>query len=156
MKILALDQASQTSGFAIIEDEHLLESGTFTFTGSLPQRLVKIRKKVQELIQLNNVNRVILEDIQLERGNVITYRALAEVIGVLQELLTELKIPHEFAPASSWRSRLRIKGTDRPTQKKNAQKFVKDTYNKDCSEDEADAICIGTYYFKEQKMASAF
>ena len=89
MKILALDQASQTSGFAIIEDEHLLESGTFTFTGSLPQRLVKIRKKVQELIQLNNVNRVILEDIQLERGNVITYRALAEVIGVLQELFAE-------------------------------------------------------------------
>ena len=26
MKILALDQASQTSGFAIIEDEHLLEN----------------------------------------------------------------------------------------------------------------------------------
>ena len=36
------------------------------------------------------------------------------------------------------------------------RRFVKDTYNKDCSEDEADAICIGTYYFKEQKMASAF
>ena len=86
MKILALDQASQTSGFAIIEDGHLLESGAFTFTGSLPQRLVKIRKKVQELIQLNNVNKVVLEDIQLERGNVVTYRALAEVIGVLQEL----------------------------------------------------------------------
>lgn len=156
MKILALDQASQTSGFAIIENESLLESGTFTVTGSLPQRLTKIRKKVQELIQLNNINKVVLEDIQLERGNVVTYRALAEVIGVLQELLVELKIPHEFAAASSWRSRLRIKGTDRPTQKKNTQKFVKDTYNKDCSEDEADAICIGTYYFKEQEMTSAF
>jgi hypothetical protein len=42
------------------------------------------------------------------------------VIGILQELLAEMKIPHEFAAASSWRSRLRIKGTDRPTQKKNA------------------------------------
>jgi hypothetical protein len=49
----------------------------------------------------------------MEKGvgnNVVTYKALAEVIGVITELLAELKIPFKIIPSSTWRSGLNIKG----------------------------------------------
>ena len=50
----------------------------------------------------------------------MTFKVLAEILGVLEELLTELKIPYETVFASSWKSSLNIKGRDRATQKRNA------------------------------------
>ena len=52
MKMLALDQASRTSGFAIFEDNKLIKYGKFTFEDSdFGVRLMKIRNKVQSLIE---------------------------------------------------------------------------------------------------------
>ena len=64
MNILAIDQASRTSGYAIFSDNTLIASGTFTFDDDfIPKRLVKIRNKVIELIQKYNIEMVLLEDI---------------------------------------------------------------------------------------------
>lgn len=160
MILLALDQASQTSGYAIFnEQKQLITSGAFTISGPLEKRLMKIRQKIQQLITEYNVTEVALEDIQMEKGvgnNVVTFKALAEVIGVITELLAELKISFKIIPSSTWRGGLGIKGSQRAIYKKNAQIFVEKKYSKAATEDEADAICIGTYYLKEQKMASAF
>ena len=49
----------------------------------------------------------------MEKGvgnNVVTFKALAEVIGVITELLVELKIPFKIIPSSTWRGGLDIKG----------------------------------------------
>lgn len=159
MILLALDQASQTSGFAIYNEEELIISGAFTISGPLEKRLVKIRQKIKELINQYQVTEVVLEDIQMEKGvgnNVVTYKALAEVIGVITELLTELKIPFQLIPSSTWRSGLGIKGSQRSVYKKNAQEYVMRIYSKAATEDEADAICIGSHYIKNEKMSSAF
>lgn len=159
MIVLALDQASQTSGFAIFNENKLVESGTFTFSGSLDKRLVKIRQKIETMVKQYGVTEIVLEDIQMEKGvgnNVVTYKALAEVIGVITELLVELKIPYQLIPASTWRSGLGIKGTQRAVYKKNAQDYVARIYKKQVPEDEADAICIGSHYIKNEKMSSAF
>ena len=110
---------------------------------------MKIRQKIQELIKEYNITEVVLEDIQLEKGvgnNVITFKALAEVIGVITELLAELKIPFKID----------IKGNQREVYKKNAQIFVEENYSKIATEDESDAICIGTHYIRNEKMSSAF
>ena len=120
---------------------------------------MKIRQKIQELIKEYNITEVVLEDIQLEKGvgnNVVTFKALAEVIGVITELLAELKIPFKIIPSSTWRSGLDIKGNQREVYKKNAQSFVKKNYSKSATEDESDAICIGTHYIRNEKMSSAF
>lgn len=120
---------------------------------------MKIRQKIQELIDEYNITEVVLEDIQMEKGvgnNVVTYKALAEVIGVITELLAELKIPFKLIPSSTWRSGLGVKGSQRSVYKKNAQIFVEKNYSKAASEDESDAICIGTYYIRNEKMSSAF
>lgn len=156
MNILAIDQASRTSGYAIFSDNTLIASGTFTFDDDfIPKRLVKIRNKVIELIQKYNIEMVLLEDIQLQgqTNNVSTHKILAEVLGVLEELCAELKIPHEVIHSQTWKSTLNIKGRERATQKKNAQEFVFNTYNLKVSQDESDAICIGSHYIKSKKSA---
>ena len=45
--------------------------------------------------------------------------------------------------AATWKSKLKIRGKSRPEQKKNAQKYIKENYNMEPTEDECDAICIG-------------
>lgn len=154
--ILALDQASRTSGFAVFQEGKLIDQGTFTFDDDdFALRLVKIRNKVISLIEQYNINKILLEDIQLQgqTNNVETYRKLAEVRGVLSELACEMKIPHEIIHSQSWKSTLGIKGRDRNTQKRNAQAFVASTYGLHVSQDASDAICIGAHYIKTQKSA---
>lgn len=154
--ILALDQASRTSGFAVFQEDQLIASGTFTYDDDdFSLRLVKIRNKVDSLIEQYNINKILLEDIQLQgqTNNVTTYKTLAEVLGVLEELARERNIPHELIHSSTWKSELNIKGRDRATQKRNAQAFVVITYNKKVTQDESDAICIGTSYIKKNKSA---
>ena len=154
--ILALDQSSRITGYAIFIDNQLVASGTFTVTDDhIPDRLVKIRKKVIELIDKYNINKVLLEDIQMQTqvNNVSTHKILAEVLGVLEELCAERKIPHELIHSSSWKSGLNIKGRDRATQKRNAQAYVEDVYKLKVSQDESDAICIGSHYVKQTKSA---
>lgn len=154
--ILALDQASRTSGFAVFQEDQLIASGTFTYDDdNFALRLVKIRNKVISLIEQYKINKILLEDIQLQgqTNNVETYRKLAEVRGVLSELACEMKIPHEIIHSQTWKSTLDIKGRDRATQKRNAQAFVTTAYGKKVSQDESDAICIGSHYIKSNKSA---
>lgn len=154
--ILALDQASRTSGYAVFQEGQLIASGTFTYADDdFSLRLVKIRKKVIELIEQYNINKILLEDIQLQgqTNNVTTYKALAEVLGVLEELSTERNISHELVHSQTWKSVLDIKGRDRATQKRNAQAYAVATYGKKVSQDESDAICLGTAYIKSKKSA---
>jgi hypothetical protein len=50
--ILALDQSSRITGYAIFIDNQLTASGTFTVSDDyIPDRLVKIRNKVISLIE---------------------------------------------------------------------------------------------------------
>lgn len=157
MTILALDQASRTSGYAVFCDDQLIDSGKFTFEDAdIAKRLMKIRNKVEELINEFYIEKIILEDIQCQ-GNVVnnleTFKILAEVIGVLTELAAEKNLPYELVYSTVWKSTLQIKGRTRPEQKKNAQQYVLNTYGKKVTQDESDAICIGAHYTKKNMSA---
>jgi len=85
--ILALDQASVTSGWALFKDGRLEGFGHFSFTDdNLGVRLTKIRDRVKRLCTEYEVDEVVYEDIQLQSNvgnNVQTFKVLAEVYGVL-------------------------------------------------------------------------
>lgn len=154
--ILALDQSSRITGYAVFKNNQLVASGTFATTDdSIPQRLVEIRARVTKLIEFYEIDKVLLEDIQMQTqvNNVATHKVLAEVLGVLEEMCAEYKIPHEVIHSQTWKSGLAIKGRDRAAQKKNAQAYVADTYGKKVSQDESDAICIGSHYIRQTKSA---
>ena len=151
MRLLALDQASRTTGYAIFDNEKLETWGKFTFEDSdFGVRLQKIRNKVEKLIKENNIEKVVFEDIQMQE-NVETFKKLAEVFGVIYELVTELNLPNDAVLASSWKSTLKIRGSKRSEQKKNAQLWVVNNYNIKPTQDECDAICIGIHSIKNNK-----
>ena len=160
MKLLALDQASRITGFAVFEDENLITYGKIvTEDVDVGTRLMKIRNSIQKLIKDYEIDEVIMEDIQLQnnvQNNVQTFKTLAEVFGVIYELLTEMNIKNSAVLASSWKSTLGIKGRTRPEQKKNAQEYVINTYGKKPTQDECDAICIGCHRIKNIKQTEDY
>ena len=150
MRILALDQASRVSGWAIFDGNTLEQYGKIDVSKyyELGERLYQIRQKVEHLIDDEHIDVVILEDIYMDGqkiNNVQTFKALAEVFGVLYELCVEMKIPVEAVLAGTWKSTLGIKGKTRAEQKQNAQKWVISKYGKKPTQDECDAICIGAH-----------
>ena len=150
MRILALDQASRVSGWAIFEDGKLEASGTIIINPNygLGARLHKIRTEVKDLIESQKIEKVYLEDIYADGqhvNNISTFKTLAEVFGVLFELCVDLNIPVEAVLAVKWKSVVSIKGRSRADQKKNAKAHVFEKFNIKANEDESDAICIGEY-----------
>lgn len=149
-RLLSLDQSSRTSGYAIFENGQLIKYGKFIFDDTdIGIRLNKIRNKVKELIEEYEINEVIMEDIQLQAStgnNVSTFKMLAEVFGVIYELLTELGIKNSAVLATVWKSTLKIKGKNRVEQKRNAQAKIEEVFNFQPTQDEADAICIGLHH----------
>ncbi len=146
MKLLALDQASRTSGWAIFDNQELTDSGTFTLkSDDVGERLVQYRQCLSELIDKYEIDEVAFEDIQMQGqvNNVQTFKILAEVFGVTQEYLAEQNYFYHIISSNTWKSKLQIKGRTRPEQKKNAQAYVLEHYNKKVSQHESDAICIG-------------
>lgn len=154
MRLLALDQASRTTGWAIFDDEELVDSGTFTLkSDDIGERLVDYKKHVEKLICDNDIEEVAFEDIQMQNqiNNVQTFKVLAEIFGVTQEYLVEQGHSYHVVSSNTWKSQLNIKGKQRAEQKKNAQVYVLEHYNKKVSQDESDAICIGSCVILQNK-----
>ena len=155
--LLALDQASRITGYAIFDGDKLIHYGKIAANSDdVGDRLVYIRNEVNKLIDKYSIDEIILEDIQLQNNvvnNVQTFKTLAEVFGVLYELAAERKIKNSAVLASSWKSTLGIKGRDRAAQKRAAQEWVVNTYNVKPTQDECDAICIGAHIVKSKNLS---
>lgn len=160
-RTLVLDQATNTTGWAVFDDNKLIQYGVFNANGSSSEQKINIVKYwVRDMISSWRADRVVIEDIQLQNFEeehlntigVTTFKALAHLQGVLIDLFYENKIPYKIAHTGTWRKYNGVKGKSRADKKKSAQLIVKDIYQRDVSQDEADAICIGRYgltLFKE-------
>lgn len=148
-RLLALDQSSRISGYAIFVDENLIAHGSINLTEEdVGQRLVLIRKEVTKLIHKYDINEIAFEDIQMQASvgnNVQTFKVLAEVFGVILMLCTELKINYTIVSSNTWKSTLKIKGKKRSEQKQDAQRYVLEHYGIKAIQDTVDAICIGAH-----------
>lgn len=153
--LLALDQSSNITGWAFFKDNKLLKYGKFKAEGQdLGERLMNIRDKVKILIEEYDINEVIFEDIQLQDNvgnNVKTFKILAEVFGVIYELLSEMRIPNSTVLAATWKATLGIGGRNRPEQKQNAKLYVLQSERVEATQDECDAICIGKYVIEKKQ-----
>ena len=147
MKILALDQATQTSGYSVWSNGVLTDFGKFSFDDTdIHKRIHKVCTQFQILLVTHKPDKVVLEDIQMQVNNVSTFQKLAWLQGALIETCWILGMSVELIRPSEWRAICHfLKGQDkhRDNQKKVAQEWVRDTFNKICTQDEADAICIG-------------
>ena len=156
--LLALDQSSTTTGYAVFKDGKPVVISHFTVSGDLGDRLEKIRNKIIGLIKEHEIDEVVFEDIQLQDMaggrdvGIKTFKILAEVFGVVHELMTELDMDYTIVPPIVWKATFRIAGKGRSAEKKLAQKYVLTTYGIECTEDEADATCIGAHVIQKQNL----
>ena len=157
--VLALDQSTSTTGWALFIKGELKDHGAFTASGDREKRIEDMRQWLVEKIEELTLERqspitLILEEIQHQR-NVNTFRSLAHVQGVLintgyqKELANEV-IKTEVYFASEWKKTCGVTGRKSAEQKANAQKFIRATYNIEVPQDTCDAICLG-YHHTQQK-----
>lgn len=157
MRLLALDQSSHISGYSIFIDGKLEKYGKFEYDDpEVGKRLLKIKRQIEKLVKEYQINHLAFEDIQLQNNfngvvNVKTHKILAEVFGVCELTAVELGIKYDIIHSQTWKSTCNIKGRARAEQKQNAQKFVSDTYGIKATQDECDAICIGTHVVHENQ-----
>lgn len=150
IKILCLDQATKISGYSVFEDGNLVDYGVVKIKKKENDGIERIRLMNEEIIKLIkkvNPNFIVFEDVQFQR-NYGTFKQLSQLQGVIMAYLFKLNIGFQIIEPSAWKSFCSIKGRKRAEQKKNTQIFVKDKYGKEVSEDEADAIGIGTWASK--------
>lgn len=156
-RILALDQATITSGWSVFDNEQLIKYGQHTSEGK--NSVDKVAATKQWFVSMINSwkpDSVILEDIQLQKTNqggdaVLTYKKLAQLLGVLENYLYETKIAYKIVPPATWRALSNIKGKNRTEKKRCAQLIVKQQYDISVSQDEADAILIGVWGAHQHK-----
>lgn len=156
-RILALDAATNITGYAIFDDGALVSYGTFKTDGSkeATARIHEVKLWLLAAINEWKPDLIGIEHIQLQsygtRGQpqVEMYRVLANLQGVLLDTLFDTGLHYELAYSSSWRRYCGIDEKGRENKKKQAQDKVKAWYQQNCTQDEADAICLGKYFVNE-------
>lgn len=105
---------------------------------------------IKSLIQRTKPDYIVFENVQFQ-NNYGTFQQLSQLQGVIMAYLFETDIGFTIIEPSAWKSCCGIKGRKREEQKKNTQLYVKEKYSYDVSEDEADAVGIGTWAIKNIK-----
>ena len=108
---------------------------------------------IKDLIEEYKPEYVAIEGTQFQR-NFNTYNQLSQLQGIVFALLFELNLGFEIVQPSAWKAEFGVKGKSRAEQKLSAIQIVKEKYNKDVSEDEADAIGLGEYVIKNKNQGS--
>lgn len=158
-RILALDAATITSGYALYDDKNLIGYGHFTIKGdNTTARINEVKQWLTAAIEEWRPDSVCLEHIQLQSFNsngkytkgenlqVELYRVLANLQGVLLDFLYEIGIPSALVYSAVWRKFCDVTGKSREDKKKDAQRKVVRWFDLEVTQDEADAICLGKYF----------
>lgn len=149
MIYLSLDQAMRTTGYSIFEGKRLVAYGSFTVSGSKPieQRLNDFFQNLNTLYRQFEFDEVFFEDIQNQNNNE-TYKKLAYVQATIMIWCYNNDMRFHILSPSHWRKILKDEcgvsfGRKREEQKEAAIKFIKQTFDKDVTSDEADSIALG-------------
>lgn len=144
-RIIALDNATHITGWAIFDNDKLVSYGKYTTKSSeTSDRILEMGDWLTNLLQQWEPDTIILEDIQ-QQSNVSTFKVLAKLQGVLEYVSKKAKAEYYIVSPASWKSNAGVKGRSRVDQKKSAQLIVGQLYNIQATQDESDAILLGKY-----------
>lgn len=154
----------KTTGYVILDDNKLIESGEWTVDdhSSIENRLINFQEQVEKKYKKFNCNCIAFEDIQLQLGNVDTFKKLAYCQAMILDYCGKNKIPYTILAPSHWRKVIKENfgisfGRKRQEQKDIALAFAENHANTKMSSDSADAYCLALAATIEQnKNKSAF
>ena len=159
-RVLALDQASHVTGWAIFDGARLTKFGTYESNAENEvERFHEVKEWVISMIENWKPDIIALEGIQYQQNfGVTTFQTLARLQGILMDLCYEKKTPCKICPTNTWRAHVGVKGRARADRKKSMQLIVKNWFDISVSDDVADAIGIGKYaadiYKKQAEITS--
>lgn len=152
LRILSIDQATYTSGWAIFDNNNLIRYGTYsTNLQDEIERDNNIKNWLISMINNWKPDIIGIEGIQLQEESsgyktpVTVFQMLARLQGILMEACFENKIQFIICPTNTWRHHCGVTGKYRADKKRSMQNIVKKIYDITVSNDEADAIGIGKY-----------
>lgn len=153
--LLSLDTSTTSTGWAVFQNGIYQDSGVideFKKEKNGYKRLgLMIKKLLMYIEQLNPDIIVIEKDVVF--GNMKVIDMLMKIIGAIYGFCLKNEITYyEFAP-SEWRKYVKLQafGRKRTEFKQASIKYIKDNFNKEVNDDEADAICVGIAYCKKFK-----
>ncbi len=154
-RILALDDATTTTGWSLFDNTTLIKFGKISMGKIDPiARMVGLRQWLLSIIELYQPDIVGIEDIQLQtyvgktgktEGQVKMFKTLAQLQGILLATLYEIKVDYLIVHSAKWRAALSFHSKTRSDLKREAQLMVESWYKVKPTQDEADAICMGKY-----------
>ena len=147
-RILAVDQATHVSGYAVFSNKDLIDYGTFkTTVEDQIERCIQVKQWLISLIDQYEIDFVGLEGIQYQTAaGVTTFEALARLQGILAATCVEEKVKYKIVNTNTWRDHCGVKGKTRPDKKRSMQRLVNEWFGINVKDDIADAIGIGKYF----------
>jgi len=147
MRVLALDQSTSVTGYAVIEDGQYIQSGTIDMRRNhdAGSRLKNMMLLIGQLINSKRVDKVVFEDVQ-QQTNSATYKLLSQLQGAIIYYCYTNDLGFTILTSSAWRKILKFEQGKRVLRrrlKEQSIEYVKEHCGKEVSDDEADAICIG-------------
>ncbi len=153
--LLSLDTSTTSTGWAVFQNGIYQDSGVideFKKEKNGYKRLGLMVKKLLMYIEQLNPDIIVIEK-DVVFGNMKVIDMLMKIIGAVYGFCLKNEITYyEFAP-SEWRKYVKLQafGRKRTEFKQASIKYIKDNFDKDVNDDEADAICVGIAYCKKFK-----
>ena len=152
MKLLSLDLSTKSTGWSFGKDTILEQHGYIPISSKIvEQRIIKMRDQIIALICQYNPDQIIMQQVR-PQINSHTNKVLMWLQGIVAIAAYECNpnIQIKFIGASEWRAAIKIKqgrGIKRDEVKAYDIQYVKEKYNINVNDDEADAICIFDSYW---------
>lgn len=166
MIYLGLDASTTKTGYAIFDDDKLIEYGYIEPCGEWRDRVCEIARELIKLIRKHKIEQIYIEDVPLIKSkSTHTAISLGVVQGMVLTIASALKISIDFIPVASWRSLLGLfdgtaEGKKRVEMKRKSIELAnkifdlklkwKSNYSKENEDDISDAILIAYSQIKKK------
>ena len=152
MKIMTFDLSTKSSGIAGGTNQSLEFHVCISISHrDVQKRIIYMRDEITKLIKQHCPDKIIMQQVR-PQVNSRTNKVLTWLQGIITIAAYECnpKIQVQFMGASEWRATLKIhqgRGVKREQVKLRDIQYVKNKYNIDVNDDEADAICLFDSYW---------
>ena len=133
--ILALDLSTKSSGYAIFDNDKLIDYGCISAgSANLFSRIDKMVEELDKILTKYKFSHVYIEDVYPEdvHNNIQVYKALVYLQGFILHKLDDFNLKHTFFLPSEWRSKCGIhtgRGVKRDTLKLKDVQFVQNQFH---------------------------
>lgn len=154
--IIGIDQATHTTGIAILDDKgQMVHHCNLTGGDGGPKtRALNICDQLDKLLDQYKISEAAIEDILLNKfvPNLTSSRDLCILLGMVLAYIHKRGIEFRVYTANQWKSTIGIfsgpEGRTRQAQKTRACKLVETKYGIKVDDNQADAICIALAHLK--------